>query len=172
MLLGSPEGRPLADEVLAASADATRYRSFVGNSIEDSLGLLAASAAAVGGDTGLVHAARALGVPTIAFSNDPTDRASLGALDVFTKGIACQPCHAHSRHCTLGRRDYLWHARSRRCWPPSARWCRSEGLLPAPRLLLGLVKLLFTGEAGADRPRVEFDASSWSARIRVWATCC
>ena len=72
VLLGSPKEKALADAVKAASKRPGDYRDFVGNSIDESLALLAACRVALGGDTGLLHAARALGVPAVALFG-PTD---------------------------------------------------------------------------------------------------
>jgi len=66
VLLGGPRERAMAREVAAIGGclDTT------GNSVGEALGILSLSSLAVGGDTGLVHAARALGVPVEVMCND------------------------------------------------------------------------------------------------------
>ena len=106
VLLGGPRERALAKEVAAGAAciDTT------GNPVGEALAILSRCALAVGGDTGLVHAARALGVPTVALFGPtapgmhlfgPRERA-------VTLDLSCSPCSAHgSRHCPLGHHRCL-----------------------------------------------------------------
>ncbi len=110
VLHGSPREEPLAEAVRAASRAPDRYRSFVGASVTEALPLLAASSGTVGGDTGLVHAARALGVPTVAFfgPTDPQKHSWEPSSQVLVKGIPCQPCHPHGPAvCPKGHHDCL-----------------------------------------------------------------
>lgn len=110
VLHGAPKERPLAEAILSASTQPQRYRSFVGNGVEEALALLAASSVAIGGDTGLVHAARALGVPTVAFfgPTDPARHLWEPATAVVRLGLACSPCHPHGPAvCPLGHHDCL-----------------------------------------------------------------
>lgn len=110
VLQGAPNEKPLAEAVLAASARPEGYRSFVGNSVEQALALLAASQVVIGGDTGLVHAARALGVPTVAFfgPTDPARHHWEPATQVVRLGLGCSPCHPHGPAvCPLGHHDCL-----------------------------------------------------------------
>ncbi|MBS2029681.1 MAG: glycosyltransferase family 9 protein [Deltaproteobacteria bacterium] len=110
VLLGAPREKALSDAVLAASSKRGAYRDFVGNSIEESLSLLAASTVVLGGDTGLLHAARALGVPAIVFfgPTDPQAHVWEPASEVVSQKLACQPCHAHGPPvCPLGHHDCL-----------------------------------------------------------------
>jgi lipopolysaccharide heptosyltransferase II len=106
VLLGGPRERAVAKEIGAAGAciDTT------GNPVGEALAILSLSSLAIGGDTGLVHAARALGVPTVALFGPtapgmhlfgPRERA-------VTLDLACSPCSAHgSRHCPLGHHRCL-----------------------------------------------------------------
>jgi heptosyltransferase-2 len=106
VLLGGPRERALAKEIGAAGdcIDTT------GNPVGEALAILSLSSLAVGGDTGLVHAARALGVPTVALFGPtapgmhlfgPRERA-------VTLDLPCSPCSAHgSRHCPLGHHRCL-----------------------------------------------------------------
>jgi heptosyltransferase-2 len=110
VLQGAPKEKPLAEAVLAASRRPEGYRSFVGNGVEEALSLLAASSVVIGGDTGLVHAARGLGVPTVAFfgPTDPARHHWEPATQVVRLGLACSPCHAHGPAvCPLGHHDCL-----------------------------------------------------------------
>jgi heptosyltransferase-2 len=101
VLLGGPREKPLAARIGRAGncIDTT------GNPVGEALAILSMSALCVGGDTGLVHAARALGVPTVALFG-PTD----SAVHVFgprerpvSLGLSCSPCSTHgSRRCPLG----------------------------------------------------------------------
>jgi len=101
VLLGGPRERPSAREIASASdsIDTT------GNSIAEAVGILSLCALAVGGDTGLVHAARALGVPTVALFGPTTPEVhQFGEREVAVSlNLACSPCSAHgSRRCPLG----------------------------------------------------------------------
>jgi ADP-heptose:LPS heptosyltransferase len=110
VLHGAPSEVGLAEAVKAASKDASRYRFEVGCTIPEALALLAASSVAVGGDTGLVHAARALGVPTVACfgPTDPARHSWEPSSKVLVRGLPCQPCHHHGpKVCPLGHHDCL-----------------------------------------------------------------
>ena len=104
VLLGGPREREMAREVNCGSIDTT------GNSIGEALAILSMSALAVGGDTGLVHAARALGVPTVAVFGPTTPLVhSFGPRQrAVSLGLDCSPCSAHgSRRCPLGHHRCL-----------------------------------------------------------------
>ena len=106
VLLGGPRERALAREIAAAEGciDTT------GNSVGEAIAVLSLSTLAVGGDTGLVHAARALGIPTVAvFGPTPSDVHSFGARErAVSLGLDCSPCSAHgSRRCPLGHHRCL-----------------------------------------------------------------
>jgi heptosyltransferase II len=106
VLLGGPRERELAHEVAAAAAcvDTT------GNPVGEALAILSLSALAVGGDTGLVHAARAMGIPTVAvFGPTPFDVHLFSARErAVSLGLACSPCTVHgSARCPLGHHRCL-----------------------------------------------------------------
>ena len=104
VLLGGPRERALAREVNCGSLDTT------GNSVGEALAILSLSALAVGGDTGLVHAARALGVPTVAVFGPTTPSVHhFGPRErAVSLGLDCSPCSAHgSRRCPLGHHRCL-----------------------------------------------------------------
>jgi len=101
VLLGGPRERDLARQVAAAApcVDTT------GNPVGEALAILSLSALAVGGDTGLVHAARALGIPTVAvFGPTPSGVHLFGARErAVSLGLPCSPCSVHgSARCPLG----------------------------------------------------------------------
>ena len=106
VLLGGHRERAMAREVAAAAAcvDTT------GNSVGEALAILARCSLAVGGDSGLVHAARALGVPTVAvFGPTPVDVHAFGPRErAVSLGLSCAPCSAHgSMRCPLGHHRCL-----------------------------------------------------------------
>jgi heptosyltransferase-2 len=101
VLLGGPQERASAHAVGAAGGciDTT------GNPIGEALAILSFCALAVGGDTGLVHAARALGVPTVAIFGPTTSEVhQFGPRErAVSLNLDCSPCSAHgSRRCPLG----------------------------------------------------------------------
>ncbi|HYY51496.1 MAG TPA: lipopolysaccharide heptosyltransferase II [Myxococcales bacterium] len=106
VLLGGARERDLARQIAAAApcVDTT------GNSIGEALAILSLSALAVGGDTGLVHAARALGIPTVAvFGPTPSGVHVFGARErAVSLGLSCSPCSVHgSTRCPLGHHRCL-----------------------------------------------------------------
>src|SRR5207245_4681202 len=74
------------------------------------LAILSLSTVVLGGDTGLVHSARALGVPTVSVFGPTSPAAHLfGPRErVVSLGLSCSPCSAHgSRKCPLGHHRCL-----------------------------------------------------------------
>jgi heptosyltransferase II len=109
LLLGGPRERPLAAQVLLEAPEA-RCIDTTGNPVHEALALLSLSALCVGGDTGLVHAARALGVPTVAvFGPTSPEAHDFGPRErAVSLRLACAPCSTHgSRRCPLGHHDCL-----------------------------------------------------------------
>jgi heptosyltransferase II len=108
VLLGSPSERALCAEIEASAG--AGCLNLCGNPVEEALGVLSACGAAVGGDSGLVHAARALGVPTAVLFG-PTDpaRHEAGPGQAFVSlGLDCAPCSDHGGHlCPLGHHHCL-----------------------------------------------------------------
>jgi heptosyltransferase-2 len=106
--LGSTSERELCQVVVDAGGPGCR--NLAGSTIEESLAVLSACRAAVGGDSGLTHAARALEVP-VATIFGPTSPAhhSMGARDVFVSlGLPCSPCSDHGqKRCPLGHHDCM-----------------------------------------------------------------
>jgi heptosyltransferase-2 len=103
LLLGGPGERELARGIAAESG--VPVLDTTGNSIAESLALLARCDLVVGGDTGLVHCARALGRPALLIFG-PTNPAR----HLFGDGeqpvrveLDCSPCHDHGpEKCPLG----------------------------------------------------------------------
>lgn len=108
VLLGGPGEKTLAEAVQARAG--ARCLDTTGNRVGEALAILARSAICVGGDTGLVHAARALGVPTVAVFGPTTPSLhELGRRErAIALGIDCSPCSAHGqRRCPLGHHRCL-----------------------------------------------------------------
>ncbi|HZR08061.1 MAG TPA: lipopolysaccharide heptosyltransferase II [Myxococcales bacterium] len=106
VLLGGERERALAREIGGAAGciDTT------GNSVGEALAILSRSAIAVGGDSGLVHAARALGIPTVAvFGPTSADVHLFGPRErAVTLNLSCSPCSVHgSLRCPLGHHRCL-----------------------------------------------------------------
>lgn len=104
VLVGGPRERAMAHEVNCGSIDTT------GNPVGEALAILKLSAVAVGGDTGLVHAARAMGVPTVAVFGPTSPAVHLfGPRErAVSLDLSCSPCSVHgSRRCPLGHHRCL-----------------------------------------------------------------
>lgn len=115
VVTGSPDEQPLAQAICArvpAARDLTR-----GVPLSILGGLLQRSRALVANDSGPMHIARALGVPTVAIfgSTDP-DQFDYGEAAAPTNtsharifaGVPCSPCHFYGRpSCPKGHLDCL-----------------------------------------------------------------
>ena len=103
ILLGGPREKPLATAVQARAG--AQCIDTTGNPVGEALALIARCRLCVGGDSGLVHAARALGVPTVAvFGPTATAAHEMGPRErAVTLGLDCSPCSVHGqRRCPLG----------------------------------------------------------------------
>ncbi len=108
VLLGGPADRELAARIAALAE--VPVRDTTGNAIDEAIALLSRCDLVVGGDTGLVHCARALGRRTVLVFG-PTDPAR----HLFTRreesvwlGLDCQPCHDHGpERCPLGHHQCM-----------------------------------------------------------------
>jgi heptosyltransferase-2 len=103
LLLGAPDERNLCAEIQRIAGG--RCIDRCGDGLPEALGMLARCSAAVGSDSGLVHAARALGVPTVMlFGPTPSARHEAGPRDRFLSlGLDCAPCSVHGDdRCPLG----------------------------------------------------------------------
>ena len=108
LLIGGPRDAPVALDLQRRAgvpcADTT------GNPIGEALGLLERCVVCIGGDTGLVHAARALGVPTVPIfgPTDPRLHAFGPSDQVQWLHLECAPCGPHGhRTCPLGHHRCL-----------------------------------------------------------------
>ena len=100
-LIGSPNDRPAADPIAAAVPDVRNVcgRTDLGTAID----LLALASVVVSNDSGLMHAAAAVGRPLVALfgSSSPDYTPPLSSLAQVAKiDIACSPCF--QRVCPLG----------------------------------------------------------------------
>jgi ADP-heptose:LPS heptosyltransferase len=97
VLFGADWERARADALVAAVGDRRGIVDAVGEPISATIDRLAGCDVVVGGDTGPVHIARALGVPVVAlFGPTPESRHRFADGDaVLTVDLACRPCDAH-----------------------------------------------------------------------------
>ncbi len=103
VLLGGPAELPLSARI--AELARAELRDTAGNSIEEALAILARCDLVVGGDTGLVHCARALGrrVVVIFGPTDPGRHLWAAGEEPLRLGLDCQPSHDHGpARCPLG----------------------------------------------------------------------
>jgi heptosyltransferase-2 len=108
LLLGAPSERADAERIRELAGPAVRDAT--GNTIDEAIALLARCDLVVGGDTGLVHCARALGRPAIVlFGPTAAGRHHFTVRErALTAGVACQPCHDHGpTRCPLGHHDCM-----------------------------------------------------------------
>jgi heptosyltransferase-2 len=104
-IVGSPNDRMAADAVLRAAGDASPFiRDLTGRTdLGTAIDLLSLASVVVSNDSGLMHAAAAVGAPVVALfgSSSPTftpplsPRAQIARIE-----IACSPCF--KRECPLG----------------------------------------------------------------------
>jgi heptosyltransferase-2 len=102
LLLGGPGEREASARIAAASGVAVRDST--GNSIPEALALLARCDLVVGGDTGLVHCARALGRPAVLVfgPTDPGRHVFEPTARAVRIPLECSPCHDHGpERCPL-----------------------------------------------------------------------
>jgi lipopolysaccharide heptosyltransferase II len=91
-VLGGPNEAPFAREIVAAAGDGAR--DLTGNDLRDAVIALAAVDAAVSNDSGLMHVAAAIGIPTVALFG-PTDPRLWGPLNPLAAAIeppSDRPC--------------------------------------------------------------------------------
>lgn len=111
VLLGSASETPLFDELRAALAYCSvTLHDQVGGSIDDLVRQIASCQALIAGDTGPLHIARALGVPTVALFGPTDDALHQPSADdrVLTVPVDCRPCSPHGhRQCPKGHHRCL-----------------------------------------------------------------
>jgi heptosyltransferase-2 len=101
VVLGGPDDRGGNAAIAAAAPGAINLAG--GTSLSEAIDLIAAARVAISNDTGPMHTAAAVGVPTIGIygSTSPDDTPPLADIAaVVTHRLACSPCHA--RTCPLG----------------------------------------------------------------------
>jgi heptosyltransferase-2 len=103
LLMGSAKERGLGEEIRALAAS-SRVRNLCGRTaLGDVVDLVAAAAAAVSNDSGLLHVAAAAGTPVVAIygSSSPAYTPPLTAdATIVYRALDCSPCFA--RECPLG----------------------------------------------------------------------
>lgn len=108
VLFGSQDELPIARRIEESTREA--MPSCVGNTLAESAALLERCRLAVGGDTGLMHMARALGTPC-AIIYGPTDSRMhrFGEESrVLVARVKCRPCSRHGHHrCPEGHHDCM-----------------------------------------------------------------
>jgi heptosyltransferase II len=105
-VLGGPNEKTLAQEIVGD----TRARDLTGNDIGDAVVALAAAAAAVANDSGLLHVAAALGTPSIGIFGPMTAAMwaplnPLAAAVEINDRLPCRPCNQNV--CPLGHHRCL-----------------------------------------------------------------
>lgn len=104
-IIGSPNDKLAADAVMAAAGETAKsIRDLAGRTdLGTAIDLLSAASVVVSNDSGLMHAAAAVGVPVVALfgSSSPVYTPPLSAqARVARIDIACSPCF--KRECPLG----------------------------------------------------------------------
>ena len=108
VLLGGPAEREEATRIRALAG--APLRDTTGNAVDEAIAVLVRCDLVVGGDTGLVHCARALGRPTVILfgPTSPARHRLTGQERALSLELACQPCHDHGPpRCPLVHHDCL-----------------------------------------------------------------
>jgi heptosyltransferase-2 len=108
VLFGGPNERSIATQIEEALK--VPLVSCVGNTLAESAALLEKCEMAVGGDSGLTHMARALGVPTVLIygPTDPRMHTFGEKTKVLTAKVKCRPCSRHGqRKCSERHHDCM-----------------------------------------------------------------
>jgi heptosyltransferase-2 len=97
-VLGGPDEKSLAAEIVGDSGPAGAIRDVTGRDLRDAILALAAASAAISNDSGLLHVAAALGTPAIGIfgPTSPWHWAPLNPLAATietTTDLPCRPCH-------------------------------------------------------------------------------
>jgi heptosyltransferase-2 len=108
VLFGGPNERSIATQIEEALK--VPLTSCVGNTLAESAALLEKCEMAVGGDSGLTHMSRALGVPTVLIygPTDPRMHTFSDKTKVLTAKVKCRPCSRHGqRKCSERHHDCM-----------------------------------------------------------------
>jgi len=108
VLFGGPNELGIATEIMKARAQP--LASCLGNRLVESAALMARCEMAVGGDSGLAHMARALGLPTVLIygPTDPKAHRFEENSRVLTANVKCRPCSPHGpRRCPERHHDCM-----------------------------------------------------------------
>jgi lipopolysaccharide heptosyltransferase II len=134
VLLGGPAEREASRRIAEGAGGGFGVRDTTGNSIAEALAILSRCDLVVGGDTGLVHCARALGRPVVTLfgPTDPSRHVFGSAERVVRVEIPCAPCHDHGP-----KRCPLKHHRCMADLEVEAVAAEAQALLPALRGRVG-----------------------------------
>ena len=125
-LLGSPKDQPACAEVAAGVAGGAAFNLAGSTSLAEAIALIAASAAVVANDSGLLHIASALNRPVVALygPTDPDHAPPFSDMAAaLSLRLACAPCK--QRECPLGHQDCMVKL------TPELVWRSLHPMLPA-----------------------------------------
>jgi len=109
VLFGGPAESRLALEIMGACRE--KIYSCIGNRLEEAAALLGRCEVCVGGDSGLTHMARALGLPTVIIfgPTDPRAHRFEEHTRVLTASLPCRPCSRKGgpKRCPYGHHDCM-----------------------------------------------------------------
>jgi lipopolysaccharide heptosyltransferase II len=108
LVLGGPGEREAAARIQQLAG--VPLRDTTGNAIDEAIAILARCDLVIGGDTGLVHCARALGRPTLVLFGPtaPARHRFTPRERYLALRLPCQPCHDHGpARCPLGHHDCM-----------------------------------------------------------------
>jgi heptosyltransferase-2 len=116
-LLGSPKDKAACDEIVAITGPAGMFNLAGVTRLDEAVALIAAAAAVVANDSGLLHIASALNRPVVALYG-PTDPDHAPPFSDMARAmslrLACAPCK--QRECPLGHHDCMEKMESPMVW--------------------------------------------------------
>lgn len=129
VVTGSEAERPLFDELCRLAPEC---KSAIGTSLGGLVGIIEQCDAFVANDSGPMHIARGLGVPTVAlFGSTPPSQFDFSGHTLLFERQPCAPCHFYGRkRCPKG------HLRCMKVLRPEAAWAALEQVRPGTRLPL------------------------------------
>ncbi len=134
VLLGTQADRDGAGSYFAPPAWPAGMRDFTGQlTLADTAALISQCSAVIANDSGLMHLAAVLGVPTIGIfgiTSPAREAMDLPAMHVLTKGLACEP---DCRRAAWGRRDCAQHLACLRTLTADEVLARLHTVLAPPR---------------------------------------